>query len=179
MSEELLACFDASENEVASQPRSVALAEPFPDYYHGVVDIWIVDDRGSILCSLRSPESINPNKWQTYFGGHVPSGLSFETTALKELHEEVGLEVAPEELKLVEEGIYEPHKHFYKNYALKVNPASMMLDFTDHEITETKWLTFEQYLHDREAFPNQWCNGISPESYSKIKQIWENLISFR
>lgn len=177
MSEELLACFNREGNELTPQPRRVALAQPFPEYYHAVVNIWVVDKDANILCSLRSGKVAgNPNKWQTYFGGHVTAGMPFEETAIKELQEESEVNINLKELILTEEGVYEPHKHFFKNYILKTNPENLALNFTDGEIAETKWFSFNDYKKDSNLSPEKWCNGLEAESFKNIQIILKNLL---
>ena len=81
-SQELLECFDEKGNIVAPQIRSIVHTEPL-QYWHGVANIWIMDRAGNLLCSQRSKFCRdNPEKWQTYFGGHVKAGHTFEQTAL-------------------------------------------------------------------------------------------------
>jgi len=67
----------------------------------------LVDRRGWILLQERDEHArIAPERWAAS-GGHVEAGESFLEAAIRELDEETGLSVAPEELQLV--GIYDIH----------------------------------------------------------------------
>src|SRR3989339_1339233 len=89
--DEQLECFDENENIIKPQTRRRVHTKP-PRVWHGVTIIWIFTKKHQILCSKRSNlVEGNPGKWQTYFGGHVKSGVSFLQTAQIELKEEIGL----------------------------------------------------------------------------------------
>lgn len=67
----------------------------------------LVDSRGWVLLQERDEHApIAPERWAAS-GGHVEPGESFLEAAVRELREETGLVVAPEELQLV--GIYDIH----------------------------------------------------------------------
>ena len=67
----------------------------------------LVDARGWVLLQERDEHApIAPERWAAS-GGHVEPGESFLEAAVRELEEETGLVVAPEELQLV--GIYDIH----------------------------------------------------------------------
>ena len=65
--------------------------------YHPVVEIWSVLPDGRILLTQRHPNKHYPMLWECS-GGSILSGESFETGAARELEEETGITVAPEEL---------------------------------------------------------------------------------
>ena len=67
----------------------------------------LVDRRGWVLLQERDEHArIAPERWAAS-GGHVEPGESFLEAAVRELREETGLAVAPEDLQLV--GIYDIH----------------------------------------------------------------------
>lgn len=69
--------------------------------------VLLVDPRGWVLLQERDEHApIAPERWAAS-GGHVEPGESFLEAAVRELAEETGLRVAPEELTLV--GIYDIH----------------------------------------------------------------------
>lgn len=166
--EELLQCYDDAGNPTESLPRSVVKQIPYR-YWYGVVNIWLVNDKGEILCSKRAPHlKGNPGKWQTYVGGHVTGGLSFVENGIKEMGEEVGLTVAPDELMLIGRRRDDANKAFKEDRFVRFNGQPSDLKFADGEVTEAKWMTFEAYVKDKEENPEHWCNGINAEKYDKI-----------
>ena len=69
--------------------------------------VLLVDDRGWVLLQERDEHAeIAPERWAAS-GGHVEPGESYLEAAVRELREETGLSVAPDELRLV--GVYDIH----------------------------------------------------------------------
>jgi 8-oxo-dGTP pyrophosphatase MutT (NUDIX family) len=169
-SEELLQCYDEAGNPTDVKTRGEIKKNP-GKYWCGVTNIWFVNDNTELLCSKRSEGlSGNPGKWQTYFGGHVPAGMGFRETALKELEEEVGLRFKDQDLFLVHRGRDDVNKKFFESYAVRFNGQPSDLSFTDGEVTEAKWMTLNEYVADQAQHPELWCNGCRPERQEVIRE---------
>ena len=169
--EELLQCFDDRRNPIEGHLRTEVKMRPYR-WWCGVSNIWLVNEAGHLLCSKRADTvSWNPGKWQSYFGGHVPFGLSFEETAVKELQEEVALRISPKDLFLVEEGVYEENKQFYKSFVSLFSGDYTDLVFTDGEIVDLKWMKMDDYWNEKERNPDTWCNRCLPR-HQKIILEW-------
>lgn len=74
--------------------------------WHTTVHIWVVgsDDRGkpSLLLQLRSADRrLYPSCWDISSAGHLPAGEDALNGAVREIGEELGLRVSPEELTCV------------------------------------------------------------------------------
>lgn len=165
---ELLECFDDQGNSIEPKPRGELHAKPYTTW-HAVTNVWILDGQGRILCSRRSEHvSGNPGKWQTYFGGHVKADSSFVKTAQAELAEEIGLTVSEEQLKLVDSGKREDVMHMYENYAFLFGGNVSELNFSDGEVAEVKWFSFEDYQASKNDHPDDWCNSMNASQYAKI-----------
>lgn len=62
--------------------------------WHRTTNIWIINNRGEVLCQQRSwKKDGNPGMWQSFFGGHVKSGQTVEECLRDELVEEVGIDI--------------------------------------------------------------------------------------
>ncbi len=169
--EEHLVCFDDSGNPATSQIRSVVHNKPL-QVWHGITNIWIMNSRREILCTHRSTlVSGNPGKWQTYVGGHMRSGCNFIQTAVRELSEELGLSIPEKNFTVFEEGSRDDTKHVYKNYIVLLDMSPSSLDFTDGEMADARWFSFEGYQKSREKDPDNWCNSTSYEQYDKILEM--------
>jgi len=71
--------------------------------WHRTVHIWIIDGKGRILLQHRSKRMENyPDMWDISVTGHVRSGESTEQAAFREIKEEIGLDLAGVELRLIE-----------------------------------------------------------------------------
>jgi|SRR3989344_6096105 len=164
---ELLACFDDNGNEIESSPRQEVHSTPL-NIWHGVASVWLLDSYGEILCSKRSPYAEgNPNKWQTYFGGHIKEGRDFLSTIKREIKEEVGLDISEDKIILVDSGKREDVMHIYKNYAVLFEGDLSEFNFADGEVAAARWFSFNKYQKQRDENPNKWCNSIKPDQYYK------------
>lgn len=68
--------------------------------WHRTVHIWLFDANGKILFQLRAHDKENnPNLYDTSCAGHISAGDSSLESAIREIHEELGLEKNPEDLK--------------------------------------------------------------------------------
>ena len=70
-------------------------------YYHRVVHVWIKNSKGEYLISQRSASRPTfPLMWETV-GGSVLAGEDSLTGAIREVREEVGLDLCPEAGRLL------------------------------------------------------------------------------
>lgn len=178
MQEELLQVYDAEGNVIEPLPRSVVHEKPVK-HWHGVVNVWLVNKSGDLMASLRSKTvDGNPGKWQTYFGGHVPAGMTHLEAAAKELNEEVGLNIDLVRINLIDKGKFEneDHLHFYESYAYLFDGQPEDLNFKDGEIVEAKWMSMNEYEQARTEQPEQWCNACNEKNQELIKE-WLKTIS--
>lgn len=177
MTEELLQVYDEQGNPVEPLSRSIVHQKPV-QHWHGVVNVWLVNANGELMVSKRS-ENVggNPGKWQTYFGGHVPAGMTHIETAVKELEEEIGLTINPDSLHIIDKGQFtnDDHLHFYESYALLYEGNPEGLNFADGEISAAKWMSMDEYQQARTDNPEQWCNACNEQNQLKIKE-WLKLM---
>ena len=70
--------------------------------WHRGAHLWIIKD-SKILLQKRSPnKNFFPNCFDVACGGHVSSGETYEETIVREVKEELGLEIKKEELVFIE-----------------------------------------------------------------------------
>lgn len=168
-SQELLECFDEQGNITQPHIRAEVHAKPLR-FWHGVVNVWLVNNNGELLCSKRSEKlSGNPGRWQTYFGGHVKAGKSFKENAVLELNEEAGIEIDQNNLFLIAKGTHDADKHFFESYVYLFNGSVDDLKFNDGEITEARWYAMDDYWKERNNKLENWCNSCRPENQERIK----------
>ena len=175
MNEELLKCFNNEGLLIDPRRRSGVHKKPLT-IWHGVVGIWICDLNGKLLCTKRSSMSEgNPGKWQTYLGGHVLFNQTFEETAIRELKEEIGLDIQVSDLNLVISDKREDCMHFFKMYSLVLKENDLnKLKFIDNEISDSKWFSFEEYSSNKDSYPDNWCNNISKDQYTILAKVTKN-----
>ena len=169
--DEILECFDEKGNRTEPHTRQEIHTEPIK-YWHGVANIWIVNPKAQLLCSKRAETlSGNPGKWQTYFGGHVKAGITFQEAAALEMDEEIGLHIEDDGLHFIIKGTHAASKHFFESYVYLFLGDVADLTFNDGEITEVQWMDMDTYWQEKERHPEQWCNSCGPENQEKIKQF--------
>lgn len=138
----------------------------------GVVNVFIVNSVGKFLATKRSTIlSGNPGKWQTYCGGHLKSEQDWSEACISELNEEIGLTIDQKNIHLIAEGKDEKWRKFFKTYVYFWNGAISDLVFNDGEITEARWMSFEDYRNEQSAQPESWCNNCKPEREEQIKKL--------
>jgi isopentenyldiphosphate isomerase len=70
--------------------------------WHRSVHVWLLNSEGELLIQRRVPtKDSHPNKWTMSAGGHVSAGQSITEAALREMREEIGLEVREEDIEFL------------------------------------------------------------------------------
>lgn len=97
-SDELWDVYDESRNLTGRTHRR---GEPMnKDDYHLVVHVWLQNSKGEYLLTKRTPNKGFPNMWECT-GGSALAGDDSLTAAMREVKEETGLSVLPENGKCV------------------------------------------------------------------------------
>jgi len=97
LSRELLDVLDDLDRAIGSEERSRVHALGLP---HRAVHILVRDRAGRLLLQLRSAtKDTAPGKWDTSVGGHVCAGEAPLPSALREAREELGIRLAPSDLR--------------------------------------------------------------------------------
>lgn len=150
MSEEIFDIYDENNQPTGVQKlRSIVHAD-LKDW-HRVTHIWVVNDKGEILCQQRSmKKDANPGKWQSFFGGHLKAGQTYESNALAELNEELGLNIETKDLIPIRNSKDEDVKHFGQVYLVKWNGAGEGLHFNDGEVEQVKWMGVDEIREGEE-----------------------------
>jgi isopentenyldiphosphate isomerase len=87
---EMLDLLDEKGRVIGTVQRSDAHGNPA--LRHPSVHIFVVNSKGEYFLQKRSVyKKIQPGKWDTSVGGHIPAGETYEQGALRELEEELGV----------------------------------------------------------------------------------------
>ena len=96
MSEELLDILDENGRVIGSAPRSEIHARGL---LHRVVHVVVRDHAGRLLLQKRAAsKDTHPGMWDTSVGGHVGSGESIPSSAVRETYEELGIAIESDSL---------------------------------------------------------------------------------
>lgn len=92
--------------------------------WHNTIHLWLYTDQGEVLLQQRShKKAIFPLLWDVSAAGHIDAGESFEHAAIRETHEELGLQLKSQEL--IKIGINK-HASIYNN--------GTVLDYEFHHV---------------------------------------------
>ena len=84
-----------------------------PDHYHLVVHFWIKNKKGEFLIQKRS-EKVEYNKgFWSFTGGSALAGENSEQAVAREVQEEIGIIIRPEDLKII-------HRYLRRDYWVEV-----------------------------------------------------------
>lgn len=127
------------------------------DQWCRTVHVWLVNPKGEIYLQQRSMQVLtSPGKWSESSGGYVDGDMTELETAVKETHEELGLDINPslfEKIGLIRQ--YEPRfdgrtsKQFVSVYLVRFDfdPSSIRLekrDVTGGQVVH--WAKFKEQL---------------------------------
>ena len=108
--------------------------------YHISVQIWIKNSKDEILLTQRAEDKKKYKLLWEPTSGAVKAGENSIQGALRELKEEIGLEISKEELQLLElYKINEKHVYLYV-YTLNKDVDINELKFVDNEVINAKWV---------------------------------------
>ena len=116
---------------------------------HNEIAVFIINDNKQVLLQKRSANKrFNPNKW-ALCAGHVDADESLETAALRELKEEVGIDISLEELHPFAEReftIRDSNSHITYFYYTKSNNSENDFVIQEEELSEVKWFDIDKVI---------------------------------
>ncbi len=120
--------------------------------WHAAVNIFVLNPQNEVLLQRRAPNKDSyPNMWDLSCGGHVTAGEDYQAAAIRELKEELGLVVDPEDL--IELGKFKtssrPRPDFINNSIEKVyllRTTRKLEDFTiqEDELSAIKYVPWRE-----------------------------------
>ena len=118
--------------------------------WHRTSHIWIINDNNELLMQKRNPDKKTyPNLWAISVAGHVDAGETSRDTAVRELKEEVNLDVNPDELEYLftikRIQPYGDHslKVFDDVYLIRKNIDVEQTKLQVEELTDIKYVYYE------------------------------------
>ena len=116
---------------------------------HNEVGIFIINDKIEVLLQKRSANKrFSPNKWGLC-AGHVDAYESLETAALREIKEEVGLDLSLKELIPYGEreiNISDSNSHITYFYYVICNKKAEEFVIQEEELSEVKWFNIDEII---------------------------------
>ncbi|MBP9690927.1 NUDIX domain-containing protein [Candidatus Woesebacteria bacterium] len=116
-----------------------------PRIIHRAIEVLIYNTLGELLIQKRSStKDVMPNTWTLSVGGHVNYGDSYDSSAIREIEEEIGVIVEKSRLKLLGKILV---RLPWENEYLQVYEYRMLEDTELHinieEISEVKFVSIQ------------------------------------
>lgn len=147
---------DILDNETGKPTGEVRTKKDAHKYglWHRTVHIWLVNSKGEILLQHRSEDKeSHPNCWDISAAGHVSSGEDAITSALREVKEEIGLDISTNDLKQIGEIIQQSvlnNGTFINNEYSNIYLVKMDLDINKfkmqvEEVKNLRWIPISEF----------------------------------
>ena len=115
---------------------------------HWEVAVFVINNKKQVLLQKRAAtKRFNPNKWGLC-AGHVDSGENIEDTALREVEEEIGLELSLNDLHILEKMEVkkrESNSHLTRIYYVVCNEDKFKVQI--EELSEVKWFNIDDIIN--------------------------------
>ena len=119
---------------------AVERSQPIPEgRYHLVVSVWVVNPRGEFLLSQRHPDKPYPLYWECT-GGSVLQGESSLEGAVREVREELGLDLAPGAGRLLCRRRRDELQDLYDVWLFEADTPVSALRLQRTEVTAARWV---------------------------------------
>ena len=116
---------------------------------HNEVSVFILNSNKEILLQKRSmTKRFNPGKWGLC-SGHVSYDETLEDAALREIKEEIGLDIGLGDLNPIGDKLvplYDKGAHITYHYYIKVDKSSDEFIIQKEELSEVKWFLIDDIL---------------------------------
>ena len=138
--------------------------------YHLSVEVFIVNSKGEMLFTKRSPEkSTFPGYWETTAGSAIAGEKSLEAMS-REISEEIGIEVEKGELLFQRRVVEEVRHQLMDLYFLKKEIALEEIIFQKGETCDAKWVPIDWKILDDES--------IISRMRERMRFVWFDLLEF-
>ena len=147
--------------------------------FHRTAHIWIINNHIELLLQKRSAsKKSHPNCWDISVAGHIKAGEEVLDGAIRELEEELGVEVKKDDLKYIttiKSTKNLKNMEFQYVYLLECNKKIDEYIFKDNEVSEVKYVYYEEL----EQMVKNKAEGllIHEEEYKQLfKYIRQNIV---
>lgn len=149
-------------------------------YFHATVHVWLYTRDEKILLQQRAPtKKVFPNLWDISVAGHVGSGEDILDAALREVYEEVGLQLYKEDLQKIgnrihqvshDNGIQDNEFHHVFIAELKVPVEDLIIQ--ESEVAGLKLFELNTLQQTKNLE-----NVLLPRFHNYYKKVYENIYS--
>jgi len=144
--------------------------------WHKAVVVFIINSKGQVLLQKRSAnKKLWPNMWDITAGGHVLAGEFGFEAIIREIKEELGLDINKEDITFIGSAISTSEKkdiianHFNEFYIINRDVDETKLKLQEDEVSEVKWIDKDEII---ERVKNNY-DGITDK-----EGCWEYLVKY-
>lgn len=177
---EYIDIFDENNNPIGEKKEKQQAHED--GNFHRTVHVWIINDKNELLLQKRSAtKKTHPNCWDISGAGHIKAGETISDGAIRELKEELGVEIEEKDLQYITTiKSTKNHKNmeFQYVYLLRCNKKIEEYIFEDGEVSDVKYIFYK----DLEKMVEEKVEGllIHVEEYKSLfKYITNKNINIR
>lgn len=143
-------------------------------FWHRAFSAFILDSNNNVLLQLRSKEKkTDPLKWDAPVAGHIDAGEWGREALAREAKEELGLDVADDEIKYyscttserIMPGMLEHHYNEYYIIAKNVDIESLILQ--EEEVADAKYFSADEVIAMIDANSDQLSNKANQWAFLK------------
>jgi len=121
-------------------PRGATLK---PDEYNVGVEVWIINSNNQLLLTQRSKLKSHSLQWETP-GGCLVSGETSEEASIREIKEEIGLDINFNDLNYIKTHLYK--YQFIDIYIVKKDIEISELSLQIDEVSDIRWISIKDFL---------------------------------
>lgn len=141
------------------------------DEYHLIVHIWIKNSKGEFLIQQRSETVKNPLVWSAT-GGSVVAGEDSYTGAIREVKEELGLDLTNHNGYLFDSSLYEEdnQKYWCDTYLYFIDLDINTLKLQEEEVKQVKYEKMEiikEMMNNKQFFIYDYLDALDKVEFKK------------
>ena len=117
-----------------------------PEGYHKPVWIWIINSKNEVFVQKRaSTKKSYPDLWAMSSGGHVDTGETIISEAIRETEEELGIKTTENDYKLCAEYIDDAAWEIAQLYIAHVDFDIKDVKLQKEEVSDARWFSFDEF----------------------------------
>lgn len=133
--------------------------------YYVCAEIWVINSEGKILIQQRHPNK-KLGGWWGFTGGGVTAGETTLQAAVREIEEEIGLQVEEEELHFL--ATFQAKNYFMDIYVVNKEVDTKDLTLQEDEVVDVRLVSPEEFKRMFEA-------GIIVKTCAKRYELYKGL----
>lgn len=156
--EELFVQVNEQDEPIGSVTRKVANSNP--NIFHRSIKVFVFNQTGKLLIQQRSEmKDTFPNCWDVSVAGHVDWGETYLDAALREMHEEVGIQVKSNALELMGKLLIRlPWETEFQQAYKVVVPNDIAIDFPKDEVSQAFFVSNSELQEMVNDSNNEWTS---------------------